>query len=306
MTPAGRVGFVGLGALGLALAGNLLERGYEVVGFSLGPLEAFIAAGGRAAASGAQVAQQADIVFSCLPSAQALTDAVSGAGGLAGTARPGWTLIELSTLPLDRKLSVQDAVRAAGGSMIDCAVSGRPDSARERQALVYVSGEPADVERCRPLFDALSDRHAYVGAFGAATHMKLLTNQLLAIHVMAIAEVLLVGSSVGLAPQVIADALELSAVSSPQLKIRAPVVASGRSTTPPGTSELFFKDLKIIRDFVSASGYAAPLFETAFECFEQGLAQGHGGQDTVLVYTAALRDAVRAGAGSPRGEQRSG
>jgi 3-hydroxyisobutyrate dehydrogenase-like beta-hydroxyacid dehydrogenase len=285
MAPTPRLGCIGLGELGLAVAGNLIAAGFGVSGFRRSSLANFSALGGRPLGSAAEVMRESDIVLTCLPSGDALRDVVCGAQGLASAARPGQIVIELSTAALAIKQEMAD--RLAGVAMLDCPISGRPDAVKARTAQIYVSGAREAAERCRPVFEAISAQHVYLGGFGSGSRMKYLTNALLAVQVMSIAEVVEAGRRAGFAPDLIERALTGSAVDSRQLHIRAPTIASGSSL--PGAPGSFHEDLLVIRDHFRAGGAVTPLFDTALAHFEQALAAGQGGQDSVLIFTAILR-----------------
>jgi 3-hydroxyisobutyrate dehydrogenase-like beta-hydroxyacid dehydrogenase len=282
-----RLGCVGLGELGLAIAGNLIASGFHVTGYRRSALDAFAALGGRKAGSAAEVMAQSDIVLTCLPSGDALREVVGGPEGLAVASRAGQIVIDCSTASLTIKQELAASHAACGITLLDCPISGRPDAVRARQAQIYVSGENAAAERCRPVFDAISERHLYLGPFGAGSRMKYITNLLLAVQVMAIAEAVEIGARSGFSPELVERALTGSAVDSRQLHIRAPTIASGRSL--PGAPGSFHEDLLVIRDYVRALGCASPLFDTALNHFEQAETAGHGGRDSVLMFTAILR-----------------
>ncbi len=271
------------------MAENLLDAGFEVTGFRRSSLEEFTARGGKPARSAADVMAASDVVVTCLPTTEALREAIAGPMGLVRSARAGQVVIDVTTAPVPAKEELRAQLRAAGADMLDCPVSGRPDVMRARKAPIFVSGDEASVARCRPVLDALSPRQLYLGPFGAGCKMKFIANLLLAVHVMATAEAVEIGARAGFTPQMILEAIGSSAASSEQLRLRAPTIAAGRSPAATGTPGNFRKDLGTIHDFVRGVGAVSPLFDTAFEHFIEAEDAGFGGQDTVLVFTALLR-----------------
>ena len=116
-----RVGIIGLGKMGMPIAHNLAERGFEIIGYRRKGSPELIAAGGTAAASSAEVAERAEVLLSILPDAHALEEVVCGPAGTLTTLRPGTVHIEMSTVDVEDKGRIRDAVRDRGGGSCDCA-----------------------------------------------------------------------------------------------------------------------------------------------------------------------------------------
>ncbi|MFT5539294.1 MAG: 3-hydroxyisobutyrate dehydrogenase-like beta-hydroxyacid dehydrogenase, partial [Alphaproteobacteria bacterium] len=144
------VGIVGLGNLGMAMTVNLMARGHKVVGYRRSNMQNFIGAGGVPAASARDVAEQADVVITSLPSADAVTDVYTGTHGIAGAGRPGLVVFELSTVPIGAKLAAREKLEAAGMAMLDGTISGNPVYFADRTAAVFIGGD-------RPAFDQHTD-----------------------------------------------------------------------------------------------------------------------------------------------------
>src|SRR5918995_612551 len=132
-----RVGVIGLGKMGMPIARNLIERGFAVIGYRRSGSPELIAAGGTVAASPAEVASQADVLLSILPDAAAVEEVVGGEVGTLTTLMPGTVHIEMSTVDVDRKSRVRDAVRRAGGDLLDCPMSGSPGMVAPRLATTF-------------------------------------------------------------------------------------------------------------------------------------------------------------------------
>src|ERR1700759_3587948 len=129
-----RVGVIGLGVMGLPIARNLMERGFEVIGYRRSGSPDLAEAGGTVAGSAAEVAAEADVLLSIVPRAGAVTNEVCGPPRTLTTMRPGPVHIEMSTVDVGRKQAVRDAVAEAGGELIACPISGGPPLAGARQA----------------------------------------------------------------------------------------------------------------------------------------------------------------------------
>src|SRR5918995_1049252 len=211
-----RVGMIGLGKMGMPAARNLMERGFEVVGYRRSGSPELTAAGGIVAVSPAEVATQADVLLSILPDATAIEEVVSGEVGTLTTLRAGTVHVEMSTVDVDRKSLIRDAVRGKGGDMLDCPISGSPGMVAPRLATTFVSGELASVDTVRPVLDAISGPWVYTGAFGTGAHMKYVANLLLAAHMVAAAEAMVLarrsGLDLGLVQRTLDDSIAASAV----------------------------------------------------------------------------------------------
>jgi 3-hydroxyisobutyrate dehydrogenase-like beta-hydroxyacid dehydrogenase len=287
--PKPRVGCIGLGRLGWAIAANLIASGFTVAGYRRHAREEFATIGGTPADSPAALAAQSDVMISCLPDEKALDDVISGANGLLAAARPGQILIEVSTLPMSEKQRQCVRLAAAGVAMLDCPLSGNPDFARARQAVAFVSGEPDAIARARAVIRGFTDRAVELGPFGNGSWMKYLANMLVAVHCMAATEAFNAGARVGLTPEMIAEALNLGAAASQQLAVRAPVVSGARVGQQRGNIGATHSEFPTIDNFLRSIGAATPLFDTAKQFYEASAAAGFNGLDTSMIFTAILR-----------------
>lgn len=284
-----RIGVIGLGRLGGAIAGNLIGLGFSVAGYRRSSMADFVAVGGKATASPAELAAATDVMLTILPDEAALEEVVSGPKGILTAIRPDHVLIELSTMPIPAKERVRDRLAAAGAAMLDCPLSGNPDAARARQAAAFVSGEEAAMARVRPVIEGFTDRAVELGAFGNGSRMKYLANMLLAVHCMAAVEAFNAGLRVGMAPELVAEALNLGAAASRQLSVRAPVVSGAKAGAKRGNVSSVHSEFPTIAAFLHDIGAKSPLYEVARRYYEQSVEAGFGTLDTAMIYTAILR-----------------
>src|SRR5580704_14556092 len=187
------VGFVGVGKIGLPISEKLIKSGYRVVGFRRSSLADFEKIGGVAARSAADVGAQADIVFSCLPSTEALDDVVNGPQGLIQTARPGQIVIELGSHPVPDKKRQIAPLGAKGAAFIDGEVSGTPGMVAARKGVIYLAGDAGACKKAEGVIAGFADTCLYFGEFGAASRVKLVNNLLVAINIAATAEAMALG-----------------------------------------------------------------------------------------------------------------
>jgi L-threonate 2-dehydrogenase len=279
-----RVAVIGLGKMGLPIARNLLERGFEVTGYRRSPGSELAAAGGAVAASAAEAAAQADVILSILPDTSAVEEIVSGPSGTLGTLRPGTVHIEMSTIPVRGKQRVRDAVRDAGGDLLDCPISGSPAMVAPRLATTFVSGARASADAVRPVLDAISGPWVYTGEFGTGASMKYVANMLLATHMAAAAEAILLARHLGLDLELVQQTLDDSIASSAIWRQRGPVMHARQWTPAPGPIGTLQPILEQIDGAAGRAGFDPPVFGAAKALFDKALADGWGELDIAAVH----------------------
>src|SRR4051812_33154416 len=135
------VGFVGLGKIGLPIAENLIKSGYRVLGYRRSGMADFERIGGVPARSPSEIGAQADIVLTCLPSAEALDEVVQGKNGLVRSARPGQIVVEFGSHLIPEKERQIAPLAAKGAVFLDGEVGGTPGMVSARKAVVYLAGD---------------------------------------------------------------------------------------------------------------------------------------------------------------------
>lgn len=274
------VGFIGLGNVGLPAAVNLLESGYGVLGHDLIPSPALVKAGG-VMASLTDLARCAVIVQS-LPTPAALTATLDQ---LVPLLRPGQVIIELSSYPLAVKIAQAERVAATGAVLLDCEVSGLPFMIANRTAVLFKAGDQDAVEACAPIFDALAGAHYYLGAFGAATKMKLIANMMVCVHDLMAAEALILGQAAGLDPAQIVEVLKPSAAGSATFANKAPLMVSRAFDEGRGPFRHMFGYLDRATELAEQAGVtsALALLPAVREVFALAKAQGRHDQDIAAI-----------------------
>jgi putative dehydrogenase len=277
------VGFVGLGVMGSAMSGHLLAAGFGVVGYDVDArrLTEHRRRGGLAASSVREVCRRCDLVVTSLPSEAAFTEVVEDLTADV-------TVVETSTLPLEAKLAAR---RRLGARLLDCPLSGTGAQARDKDLVVFVSGDDTEAkQRVGVILEAFARSWHDFGAFGNGTRLKIVANLLVAIHNLAAAEALLLARRAGLDPERALRVLTDSAGSSRMLEVRGPAMLAGEYEPAAMRVELFGKDLDIITSFAQAVGSPTPLFSASAPFYDTALAQGRGHQDTACVF--AVLDAA--------------
>jgi putative dehydrogenase len=294
-----RVGVIGLGKMGLPIAQNLTERGFEVIGYRRHGSPELAAAGGTVAGSAAEVAERADVLLSIVPDARAVEDVVCGTHGTLTTIRPGVVHIEMSTIDVAAKQRLRDLVRARGADLLDCPISGSPGMVAPRLATTFASGDRASVDSVETVLDAISGAWVYTGAFGTGARLKYIANLLLAVHTVAAAEAMALARSCGLDLDLVQRTLDNSIASSAIWKQRGPLMQHRSWLPAPGPIDTLHAILEQIEVCASSLGARTPVFDSAKELFDQAVALGWGAQDIASVHDLLVGESARGqGAGA--------
>ncbi len=278
------VAMIGLGKMGMPIAGNLLDRGFQVVGFRRHPSSELVALGGTSVSCAAEAAENADVIVSILPDYQAVHTVVSGPRGTLETMRPGTVHIEMSTIDVVAKLVLRDAVRVRGADMLDCPISGSPSMVKPRLATTFASGEQASVDAVRDVLDAISGPWVYTGEFGTGAWMKYISNLLVAVHTVATAEALNLARRSGLDLHLVQDTLNDSIASSAIWRQRGPVMQRREWTPAPGPVHTLHDILEQIEQHATSLGLTLPVFASAKAAFDRAVTKGGGDLDIASVY----------------------
>jgi 3-hydroxyisobutyrate dehydrogenase-like beta-hydroxyacid dehydrogenase len=276
------VGVIGLGIMGSAIAANVRAAGLSVLGYDvLAPRRAAaIRAGVRAQGGAGEVAKEAPIVITSLPSAQALHDV---AAKIAACGRRGQIVIETSTLPIEDKEAARRVLARRGVTLLDCPLSGTGAQAKARDLVVLASGDRAAYQRVVPVLEAFARAHYFLGTFGAGSKMKFVANLLVAIHNVSTAEALVLGMKAGLDGATMVKVLSDGAGSSRMLQVRGPMMVDGEYSEAAMKVGVWQKDMKIIDEFARALDCPTPLFAATTPIYNAAMALGFGDADTASV-----------------------
>ena len=141
------VGFVGVGKIGMPICENLIKSGYRVLGYRRGSLADFEKFGGVPAKSPAEIGRQCDVVFSCVPTVDAIDQVVNGPDGLIHSARAGQVIVELGSHPIPDKQKHVAPLAAKGAAYLDGEVSGTPGMVAARKGVIYLGGDAAAAKK---------------------------------------------------------------------------------------------------------------------------------------------------------------
>ena len=195
-----RLGFIGVGNLGFHLANSLVKAGFPLTVHDLNKnaAEGLLAAGATWADSPQAVAEQADSVFTCLPSPKIVSRVVSGEKGILAGLKPGGTWIDMSTNDRNELIRLAEVVAAQGCNALEAPVTGGVHKAAAGKITILVGGAQAVYEAHLPALQAMGGQIFHMGPVGSASVMKVITNMLAFIHLVAAGEALMLAKRGGL------------------------------------------------------------------------------------------------------------
>jgi 3-hydroxyisobutyrate dehydrogenase-like beta-hydroxyacid dehydrogenase len=263
-----RVGFIGLGAMGVVVVPRLLQAGYAVVGWNRTEAKArpLVEAGMSWAPSPRAVAEQSRVVFSIVTDGQAVREVALGPEGVLKGLAPGGVYVDMSTIDPEVSRSVAVEFHTAGRFMLDAPISGAPPTVREGKASLMVGGDRTAYERVRPVLEAIGPRVTYVGPNGMACAMKLAVNLLLMVEVIAFGEAVALAEKAGVDRETAVEAILNSVAASPVLAYRGPFILEGNMPDQPlADVNLQQKDMLLVLELARRLGSPVPLAAAANE-----------------------------------------
>jgi 2-hydroxy-3-oxopropionate reductase len=285
-----RIGFIGLGLMGLPMATNVLRAGYRIAVYNRTPSKAvpLVQAGAEQAATPAEVAQRSDIVVTIVTDGPDVEAVVAGEHGVLAGARPGTIWVDMSTISPDTTRRLAEMAAAKGVECLDAPVSGGPPGAQAGTLSIMVGGRREVFELCLPLLRTMGSTIIHIGQLGAGQVAKACNQIAIAATMAGVAEALVLGSKAGVDPARIREALLGGYAQSRVLEVHGQRMID-RAFAPGFFVRLHDKDLHIVLAMARSLGAAAPITALAAQHFNSLMAQGDGELDNsamVKVYEA--------------------
>ena len=292
-----KIGFVGLGQMGGPMSRNLVQAGYALEAYDLDPaaVAAVVATGATGAASPADAARGADVVFTMLPVGAIVEAACFGPNGIAEGLAEGAVLVDMSTILPAETRRIGARLAAQGVGMVDAPVGRTSAHAVAGTSTFMVGGEPADIERVRPLLIAMGEQVTVCGPLGSGATMKLVNNYISAVVNLATAEGVAMGQKAGLDLAVMAEVLSHTPAGRGHITTTWPEKALKDDPSPAFMLDLATKDLGLAVDL--AADLQVPLATGAVsrQLYQVAQARGHGRDD----WTTGIFRTLKALGGGP-------
>lgn len=277
------VGWIGFGSMGSRMAKRLLDRGISVVGYNRDREKLSSCPGTLPASSPAEVAAKTRLVFLIVTDGKASSALVKGNNGVAEGISPGSTVVNLSTIAPEDAREEASFFEARKVAYLDVPVSGSVVPAEKGELLLLAGGDPETLREVQPLLDILGRKTLFFGPAGSGMKAKLVINALLASHMEAFAQVLLLGEELGLDRGSVLDMILESPLSTPFYRIKRSNLEN-RSYEKAFSLALMTKDLALLAKELVSSGLPSPLVYSLYNDYREAQSMGFGEQDLSSVY----------------------
>lgn len=288
-----RIGVIGLGRMGSAMAARLIERGHAVHGWNRTAARAAAVPGLTVCATPADLAAQVDVVIVMLLDEQAAQPVYHGESGLLRADLAASLVIDMSTLKPSDMLTNAEAVRAAGGAFVACPVGGTVGPARAGTLLGLAGGDPATIDRALPVLNDLCDRIERFDTPEAASAMKLAINLPLLAAFQALGEAALITRGHGIAPERLVGIIAASPGGAPAIGLRRDAIlaemADEAAASVGFSLEAVEKDLRLIDEAGRDAGFDLPLTEAVRRLAHDAVREGWGERDLAALAAFNVR-----------------
>lgn len=279
-----KVGYIGLGIMGGAIARNLMKAGHELVVYNRSQhiVQELVAAGAHAAASPQEVAAHVDFVFTNLPDSPDVERIVLGPNGIIEGAHEGLIYIDNSTIKPETARLIAERLAAVGVLALDAPVSGGDVGAKNGTLTIMVGGPQAAFDRVVPLFQAMGKAWVLVGESGAGQIAKACNQIITGAQMVAMAEALIVAEKAGVDPVRVVEAIKGGAAQMWSLDVKPPRLFAG-NRQPGFKAYMQHKDLGIVLDTGRSYGIPLPVTAVIHQLFTAMLEQGNRDLDNSAI-----------------------
>jgi len=268
-----KIGFIGLGNVGGKLAGSLVRNGHDVWVRDLDAalVDEFVARGATAATSPRAIGESCDVIVTCLPSPAASAAVAEGEDGFLAVLRPGQVWMEMSTTDYEEVIRLGALVEAKGALFMECPVSGGCHRADTGNISIFAGGPREGFDKVLPLLKSMGRRILHTGDLGTASKLKVMTNYLCTVHLVALAEALTTCKAAGLDMNTTYEAIRISSGNSFVHETESQVILNG-SRDINFTMDLVSKDVGLFDDIAQEAGVPVELSPLIVRLFKEARA----------------------------------
>jgi len=279
-----RIGFIGLGIMGRPMAVNLLRAGYSVFIYARRPesMDPVADQGGERCASPAQVAEQADVIFTMVADTSDVQQVILGEGGIIHGARAGSVVVDMSTISPSATREMAARLAAHGVEMLDAPVSGGDKGAIDGTLSIMVGGKPEVFERVQPMFEVMGRNIVHIGDTGAGQVAKACNQVVIAQTIAAVGEAFVLAQASGVDPARVRQALLGGFAGSRVLEGHGQRMLEG-NYQPGFKAALHKKDMRIVLETADELGLALPGAALVAQLINALVGSGHGELDSAAV-----------------------
>jgi len=285
-----KLGFVGMGIMGVPMTQRLLAAGYEVTVWNRtsSKCDPVVKAGAKCASTAKEVAESADITFAMLADPAAALDVVLGDSGVAAGMSSGKGYVDVSTVNSETSKQIAAAVRATGASFLEAPVSGSKKPAEDGALIFLTAGDEALFQRSEPMLEIMGKARFFLGDVGKGAEMKLIVNMIMGGMMAAFSEGLQLGKQSGLDMDKIVEVISLGAIASPMFALKGPNMTQDKFPTAFPLKHQQ-KDMRLALSLGDEKAQELPVAAAANELYKRARSEGHGDEDFSAVLKALKR-----------------
>ena len=288
-----RIGFIGLGAMGLPMTGHLVKAGHEVAvaSRSQGPIDAAVARGAHDAGSPGVVAEESEVIFVCVPNSPEVVEVIDAMLGVLG---PGQTVVDCSTIDPGVERAQHGRVAATGARYLDAPLSGGTAGAHNGVLTLMVGGDPATLDDVTPVLDAFAGLIVHVGGPGMGQVVKLCNNLIYAAQMTATAEATALAVKSGVDMHKLYEVITHATGDCVAVRTRLPVPGvvpespASHNWEPGFMTDLMAKDLDLALGYAATAGVPLATTATARQMLTAAQSAGYGREDFSAVAKVLL------------------
>jgi 3-hydroxyisobutyrate dehydrogenase len=275
------VGFIGLGIMGLPMAGHILKAGYPLTVYNRtrSKTQSLEAEGAAVAASPREVAANSRMIITMVSDSPDVQEVVAGPEGVLDGIRPGSVVMDMSTISPQVERDLDRQLQEKGCALVDAPVSGGDVGAQNATLAIMAGGDREAFDRAVPIFETMGKTITYCGPVGSGQLTKLCNQILVAVTLMGVSEALIFAGKNGLDQRVMVEAVKGGAAGSWQLSNLAPRVVD-RDFAPGFMVDLIQKDLRLVMESGAAAQAALPATSLVNQLFRTSQARGEGLEGT--------------------------
>lgn len=288
-----RIGYVGVGLMGLPMVTRLVSLGYAVTAYDILPEKshAASASGARVVDSPADAARGTDLVFLNLPTTAAVDDAVFGERGVASAVRPPQLVVDFSTVKVETGKAFAARLREITGcGWVDAPVSGGPPASGTGTLTVMAGGDNDDIARVAPVMADIAARFTHMGPMGSGLVAKMINQLIVGCGHVVMAEALAMAEAAGIDAARVPECLAGGHADGTLLQKLYPRMVR-RDFAPQGYARQLLKDLEMVNEYAGGMKVPVPMAGEALSLYRTLIDKGYAELDTAAVFKLYERDA---------------
>jgi 3-hydroxyisobutyrate dehydrogenase-like beta-hydroxyacid dehydrogenase len=280
-----KVGFIGVGVMGGPMALNVLKGGHELTVFDLdqAAVQRMVDVGAKPAASPKALGEASDVVVSMLPEPKHVREAILGPDGAAHGMKPGTVVIDMSTIDPVSSRAIAEELKAKGIDMVDSPVGKTSEHAATGTLTLMVGGEPAVIEKVKPVLDCMGNETYLCGGVGAGHAMKTVNNLLATTIMAANTEALAIGVKCGLTLELMMEVMKTTMANNAQLYVAMPKKAFKGDDSPGFMVKLACKDVRQAVELARLQGFEPHVGAACQKTLEEAMEKGFAARDTAAL-----------------------